>query len=422
MNIGMSRAKLTSEAKAWILYDGGNSAFATTVIAAFFPIFFNDFWASGLQSEVKTAYLGWGLTISNLVLLFTSPFIGALTDVSRTTKVLFTSFGAVSIISVAVLYFVPAGSWLQALIFFGIANYCFAAGNTLYDKMLIQVSNETNISRISSYGFAFGYLGGGFLFLINAAMTINPEFFGLTSVADAVRWSFLSVSVWWTVFLIPILLKIKDKGVTLPGPHFKLAYTKVFNTLRAVSSNRNIFIFLLAFFLYIDGVHTIMAMAADFALNLGLPSSDVIIALILVQFIAFPTTLLWSKFAYKFGDKNTILSTISLYLVVIAYSVFLSNAIEFYILASMVGAIQGGIQSISRSYYATLIPQDESGEYFGFYNMFGRAGAFMGPALVAIFVTVFQDTRFGLIPIAGLFIMGAIILLKVQSNNETLQS
>ena len=308
----MSKAKLSAEAKAWILYDGGNSAFATTVIAAFFPIFFNDFWASGLEAEVKTAYLGWGLTISNLVLLFTSPFIGALTDVSRTTKILFTGFGAISIISVAVLYFIPAGSWLQALIFFGIANYCFAAGNTLYDKMLVQVSDESNIARISSYGFAFGYLGGGLLFLINAAMTIKPEFFGLSSVADAVRWSFLSVSVWWTLFLIPILLKIQDKGVNLPGSHFMLAYTKVFNTLKTVSAKKNVFIFLLAFFLYIDGVHTIMAMAADFALNLGLPSSDVIIALILVQFVAFPTTLLWSKFAYKFGDKNTLLFTISL--------------------------------------------------------------------------------------------------------------
>jgi len=422
MSIGTSRTKLTSEAKAWILYDGGNSAFATTVIAAFFPIFFNDFWASGLEAEVKTAYLGWGLTISNLVLLFTSPFIGALTDVSRTTKILFTGFGVISIISVAVLYFVPAGSWLQALIFFGIANYCFAAGNTLYDKMLVQVSDATNIARISSYGFAFGYLGGGLLFLINAAMTIKPEFFGLTSVADAVRWSFLSVSVWWTIFLIPILLKIKDRGVSLPGSYFKLTYSKVFNTLRTVSSKKNIFIFLVAFFLYIDGVHTIMAMAADFALNLGLPSSDVIVALILVQFVAFPTTLLWSKFAYKFGDKNTLLFTILLYLIVIAYSAFLSDTIEFYILACMVGAIQGGIQSISRSYYATLIPQNASGEYFGFYNMFGRAGAFMGPALVAIFVTFFQDTRYGLIPIAALFIIGALILMNVKSNNESLQS
>ncbi|MDA9023751.1 MFS transporter [Gammaproteobacteria bacterium] len=418
--VGMNKPKLSPEAKAWILYDGGNSAFATTVIAAFFPIFFNDFWASGLEAEVKTAYLGWGLTISNLVLLFTSPFIGAITDVSRTTKVLFSGFACIAIICVAALYFIPAGSWLYALIFFGIANYCFAAGNTLYDKMLIQVSDESNIAKISSYGFAFGYLGGGSLFLLNAAMTIKPEFFGLNSVAEAVQWSFLSVSVWWILFLIPIMLRIKDQGETLPGNKLTLAFQKVLHTLKTVSSKKNVFIFLLAFFLYIDGVHTIMAMAADFALNLGLPSSDIIVALILVQFVAFPTTLLWSKVASNIGDKNTLLITILLYLIVVGYSAFLSSAMEFYILAAMVGAIQGGIQSISRSYYATLIPQQEAGEYFGFYNMFGRAGAFMGPAMVAIFVTMTNDTKSGLIPIAALFIMGGIILLKVKSPHESL--
>jgi|TARA_B110001454_G_scaffold46525_1_gene45727 UMF1 family MFS transporter len=163
-----------------------------------------------------------------------------------------------------------------------------------------------------------------------------------------------------------------------------------------------------------------MAMAADFALNLGLPSSDIIVALILVQFVAFPTTLLWSKVASRIGDKNTLLITILLYLIVVGYSAFLSSAMEFYILAAMVGAIQGGIQSISRSYYATLIPQQEAGEYFGFYNMFGRAGAFMGPAMVAIFVTMTNDTKSGLIPIAALFIMGGIILLKVKSPHESL--
>ena len=416
----MSKTKLSKEVKAWISYDLGNSAFATTVLAAFFPIFYNQYWASTLDPASSAEYLSWTLVISNLTLLFTAPLIGAITDISKSTKLMFVSMVSISIVCVGLLFFLQVGSWMYALVFFGIANYCFAAGNTLYDKMLVQVSNQDNIARISSYGFAFGYLGGGFLFLINAAMTIKPEFFGLSSVADAVRWSFLSVSVWWTLFLIPILLKIQDKGVSLPGSHFKMAYSRVINTLRTVSSKKNVFIFLLAFFLYIDGVHTIMAMAADFALNLGLPSSDIIVALILVQFVAFPTTLLWSKFAYKFGEKNTLLFTISLYLIVIAYSAFLSNAVEFYVLASMVGAIQGGIQSISRSYYATLIPQGESGEYFGFYNMFGRAGAFMGPALVAIFVTFFQDTKFGLIPIAALFIMGAIILLKVKSNHESL--
>lgn len=419
ISAGMSKNRLSSEAKAWILYDGGNSAFATTVIAAFFPIFFKEYWASDLSNVVSTSYLGWGLTISNLVLLFTAPFIGAVTDISRSTKLLFSGFAFVSIICVAALYVIPKGSWLSALIFFGIANYCFAAGNTLYDKMLLQVSDQSNIAKISSYGFAFGYFGGGLLFVVNALMTLKPEFFGLSGSEEAVKWSFLSVSVWWTLFLIPIMLKIKDEGTHLPGNHFLMAFQKVIKTIKTVSSQKNIFIFLIAFFLYIDGVHTIMAMATDFALNIGLETPDIITALVLVQFVAFPTTLMWSKLAYKFGDKNILLFTIALYLIILAYTAFLSNAIEFYVLASMVGAVQGGIQSISRSYYATLIPAGDAGEYFGFYNMFGRAGAFLGPALVAIFVTIFKDPTYGLIPIAALFIMGGIILLNVKNYNES---
>ena len=407
---------------SWALYDWANSAFATTVMAGFFPIFFKSFWAGDLSGPESSAWLGTANSISGLIIVCIAPFLGALADIANKKKLFLGLFAFLGIIATGSLFFIAQGMWITAMSVYIFACIGFSGGNVFYDSLIINVSSDENRNRVSALGYSLGYLGGGFLFVLNVAMYQNPEFFGLKSITDAVLFSFLSVSIWWTLFLIPILLKIQDRGVNLPGSHLKLAYTKVFNTLRTVSAKKNVFIFLLAFFLYIDGVHTIMAMAADFALNLGLPSSDVIVALILVQFVAFPTTLLWSKFAYKFGDKNTLLFTISLYLVVIAYSAFLSNAIEFYILASMVGAIQGGIQSISRSYYATLIPPDESGEYFGFYNMFGRAGAFMGPALVAIFVTFFQDTRYGLIPIAALFIMGAIILLKVKSTHESLQS
>ena len=186
-------------------------------------------------------------------------------------------------------------------------------------------------------------------------------------------------------------------------------------TINQVSHNKKIFLFLLAFFLYIDGVHTIMAMASDFALNLNLSSSAVIIGLILVQFVAFPSTLGWAWLASKYSDINILLVTIFLYLLIIAYSVRLSNASEFYILASLVGAVQGGIQAISRSYFAKIIPHDKSGEYFGFFNMFGRAGAFMGPAMVALAVTVYPDPRVGLIPIALLFVLGGYCLLKVKN-------
>jgi UMF1 family MFS transporter len=411
----MKLTNLSKQAKAWIFYDGGNSAFATTVLAAFFPIFFKEYWSSGITDLQATSYLGIGLTISNLILLFTAPFIGAVTDLSQTTKKLFIGLTCVAILFVGTLFVVPAGSWLMALIFFGIANYCFAAGNILYDKMIIFVSDASNLSKISSYGFAFGYLGGGILFLINALMTLNPEWFLLSNSAEAVRWSFLSVSVWWFIFLIPISLTIVDRhGKSFSLRTIKQSFQQVFDTIQKVSQNKQIFLFLLAFFLYIDGVHTIMAMASDFALNLDLPSSAIIVGLILVQFVAFPSTLMWAWLANKFSDRNILLVTIGLYLLIIAYSVNLSNAMEFYILASLVGSVQGGIQAISRSFFAKLIPHEKSGEYFGFFNMFGRAGAFMGPAMVAIAVTVYPDPRLGLIPIALLFVFGGLLLLKVK--------
>ncbi|MEK9649768.1 MAG: MFS transporter [Gammaproteobacteria bacterium] len=411
----MQLSKLSKQAKAWIFYDGGNSAFATTVLAAFFPIFFKEYWSSGLTDLEATSYLGIGLTVSNLILLFTAPFIGAITDLSKTTKTFFMGLTCLAIVFVATLFFVPAGSWLMALIFFGIANYCFAAGNILYDKMIVLVSDTSNLSKISSYGFAFGYLGGGILFLINAVMTLKPAWFLLDNSAQAVQWSFLSVSVWWFIFLIPISLSIVDKHADrFHVATVKQSFSQVIDTIKKISHNKEIFIFLFSFFLYIDGVHTIMAMASDFALNLNLPSSSIIIGLILVQFVAFPSTLIWAWLANKFSDRNILLVTIVLYLLIIAYSVNLSNAIEFYILASLVGSVQGGIQAISRSFFAKIIPHEKSGEYFGFFNMFGRAGAFMGPAMVAIAVTVYPDPRVGLIPIALLFVLGGFLLLKVK--------
>ncbi len=207
----MKGSKLSIPAKSWIAYDAGNSAFATTVLAAFFPIFFKEYWTQGIDNLTATAYLGYGLTISNLVLLFTAPIIGAITDFSNATKTFFITLTILGIVSVLLLYTFEAGDWLYPLIFFGLANYCFAAGNVIYDKLLLLVADPADIGRVSGYGYAIGYLGGGFLFLINAIMTLQPEIFGLADSTEAVKWSFISVGVWWALFLIPII-----KNVSVP--------------------------------------------------------------------------------------------------------------------------------------------------------------------------------------------------------------
>jgi len=418
----MSKFRLNTESKAWIAYDAGNSAFATTVVAAFFPIFYKEFWSTGVDNLTAASYYSWTLTLSNLALLFSAPIIGSITDLSRTTKKLFTFFVLISIVFVALLSVLDLGDWFTALLFFGIANYCFSAGNILYDKMLVQIAPQSQLTRISSLGFAYGYLGGGVLFLINAFMTLSPETFGLADASEAIQWSFVMVSVWWGMFLIPLLIHYKDRGVALYEKSLvKESTIKVFVTLRNISEHKNAFLFLLAFFLYIDGVHTVMALASTFALNLGLASSSVIVGLILVQFVAFPATLIWSRISSRYGDRSVINICIVAYIGIIFYSTTLSSATEFYILAAGVGSVQGGIQACSRSLFGKLVPEEKSGEFFGFFNTFGKAGAFIGPALVAIFITMFDSITIALTPIILLFITGGMIMLKVKEPNETIK-
>ena len=412
----MSNSKLSKEVKAWISYDLGNSAFATTVVAAFFPIFYNQFWASNIDSVLSAEYLSWTLVISNVALLFTAPLIGAVTDISKTTKKLFISMVLISIICVGLLFFVEAGSWIYALVFFGIANYFFSASNVLYDKILVQITSPDLFSKISGYGYAWGYFGGGLLFLINALMSLNPELFGLSSQADAIRWSFITVSIWWSIFLLPLSITYKEKEIQSSKKVLSRSLGNIFSTLKSIPEYKNVFIFLIAFFLFIDGVHTVMALATTFALNLGLDTSSIIIALILVQFIAFPSTLMWSYIAEKRGDKLVINISIVIYIAIILFSFSLSNATEFYILASLVGFVQGGIQGSSRSLFAKLIPPEKAGEFFGIFNTFGKAGAFMGPALVGIFLAIFKNTIVMLLPILILFVLGLIVLYFVDTD------
>ena len=397
----MSKTKLSREIKAWISYDLGNSAFATTVLAAFFPIFYNQYWSSNIDSTLSAQYLS----------------IGAITDISKSTKKLFISMVMISIIGTGLLYTLEAGLWLYALIFFGIANYFFSASNVIYDKILVQIASPSLFSKISGYGYAWGYFGGGFLFLINACMSLYPELFGLSSQAEAIRWSFITVSIWWFIFLIPLAVTYKEPSAkVVENQVIRNSFKNLVNTFISISQYRNAFIFLIAFFLFIDGVHTVVALAATFALNLGLDSSSVIIALLMVQFIAFPSTLMWAYVGEKYSDKFVINFSILIYILIIIYTLFLSNAMEFYILAAMVGFVQGGIQGSSRGLFAKLIPHDKAGEFFGLFNTFGKAGAFMGPALVGLFLALFENVRISLLPILVLFVLGLIVLYFVKTD------
>jgi len=411
-----SQKTFTKTVKSWIAYDAGNSAFATTVVAAFFPIFYLEFWASTMPKVEASIYLNWTLVICNSLILLSGPVIGAYTDINRSTKSALNMFTIVGALFVGSLFFIDVGSWLYALIFFGVANYCFCVAQIPYDKILTKITTPNNFSIISNQGYAWGYFGGGALFLLNALMSIYPSSFGLASQAEAIRVSFLMVSIWWLLFLIPLFLNFKENKTEQHSMSvFISSFKNIFNTLKSVYQYKNAFLFLIAFFLFIDGAHTVIYLASTFALNLGLETSSIIQALILVQFVAFPATLLWGYVANKYGDKLVLYITIASYICIIIYSTTLSSALEFYLLAAWVGFVQGGIQGSSRGMFGKLIPKEKAGEFFGLYNVMGRAGAILGPLMVGTFLTLYGNVRIALLPIAVLFIIGGLLLTRVKN-------
>ena len=411
-----SQKTITKTVKSWIAYDAGNSAFATTVVAAFFPIFYLEFWASTMPKVEASIYLNWTLVICNSLILLSGPVIGAYTDINRSTKSALNMFTIVGALFVGSLFFIDVGSWLYALIFFGIANYCFCVAQIPYDKILTKITTPNNFSIISNQGYAWGYFGGGALFLLNALMSIYPSSFGLASQAEAIRVSFLMVSIWWLLFLIPLFLNFKENKTEKHSMSvFSSSFKNIFKTLKSVYKYKNAFLFLIAFFLFIDGAHTVIYLASTFALNLGLETSSIIQALILVQFVAFPATLLWGYVANKYGDKLVLYITITSYICIIIYSTTLSSAIEFYLLAAWVGFVQGGIQGSSRGMFGKLIPKEKAGEFFGLYNVMGRAGAILGPLMVGTLLTLYGNVRIALLPIAVLFIIGGLLLTRVKN-------
>ena len=406
----------TKTVKSWIAYDAGNSAFATTVVAAFFPIFYLQYWASSMTELEASVYYSWALVISNLSILLSGPVIGAITDLNQSTKKSLTVLTLTSVFFVGLLYFLQAGSWMLALTFFVIANYCFCVAQIPYDKILTKISTPNNFSIISNQGYAWGYFGGGLLFIVNAFMSINPSAFGLVSQAEAIRVSFLMVSVWWLIFLMPLLLNFKEtKEVNKSKNSIIQSIKNIVSTFKSVYKYKNAFIFLIAFFLFIDGAHTVIYMASTFALNLGLETNAIIQALILVQIVAFPATLIWGYVAGRFGDKLVLYITIISYVCIIIYSTTLSSALEFYLLAAWVGCVQGGIQGSSRGLFGKLLPKDKAGEFYGLYNVMGRAGAILGPAMVGGLLTIYGNVRIALLPIAILFILGGLLLTRVKN-------
>jgi len=413
--------KLDKSAWSWALYDWANSAFATTVMAGFFPIFFKSYWASDLSDAESTFAIGSVNSLVGLIIAFSAPILGAFADAGESKRKFLFSFALLGIITTGYLFFIPGSSWQLAIVFYGLGVIGFSGANVFYDSLLVTVSKEEERNRTSALGFSLGYLGGGILFLINVIMFLYPSWFGLKNQIDAVLWSFMLVALWWFIFSLPIYLNVKEpiQGSSSKSINriVKEAFSSLLNTARSIKEYKSAVIFLLAYFLYMDGVDTIIRMATSYGSDIGLSATSMIQALLLTQFVGFPATLVFGYYADKFGYKYSLSFAIIVYIFVVLFSSQMDTAMEFYVVACVVGLVQGGVQAISRSFFSTLIPTNKAAEFFGFYNFIGKSSVFIGPFMVSGIALVSGSPSYGILSLLILFIPGLILLWMVPNKN-----
>lgn len=402
---------------AWALYDWANSAYATTVMAGFFPIFFKAYFSTDADVTVSTAQLGFANSVSSLIIVLIAPLLGAIADAGGLKKRFLFLFAYLGILMSAALAFVNAGAWETAVFIYIMGNIGFMGSNTFYDSLLPTVANGEKADFVSGLGFAMGYLGGGILFAVNVAMVQSPSFFGLSNDSQAIKISFITVALWWALFSLPLLLFVKEKRPEEKQSSAETAlrgYRRLIGTLKKISHLKGLLLFLVAYWLYIDGVDTIIRMAVDYGMAIGFDPKSLILALLIVQFVGFPATLFFAYLAQKWETKKAILLAIGIYLLITLLSTMMDETREFYLLAVMIALVQGGIQALSRSYYSKMIPAEYAAEFFGFYNFLGKFAAILGPLTVGMVAIYTDSSRAGMASIAIFFILGAILLIKVD--------
>ena len=413
----MKRALLRRPVVGWALYDWANSAFATTVMAGFFPVFFKGYWSVGTEAAVSTFRLGIVSGAGSLVIALAAPLLGAMADRGGARIRLLAFFTVIGAAATAGLYFVAEGDWVGAALVYSLAGIGFWGGVIFNDALLVDVANPPQYDLVSAFGYSLGYAGGGLLLLLNVAMVTKPAAFGLADAAQAVRVAFVMVAAWWLLFTVPCLLWVREEKPARPLAPLAAAqagWRELRATIHEVRKYRPLVWFLLAYWLYIDGVNTIIKMAVDYGLSLGFPQQSLIAALLITQFVGFPAALAFGWLGKRIGARNGIFIAIAVYAATTVAAYGMSEVVHFYMLAAMIGLVQGGIQSLSRSYYASLVPEGKQGEFFGFYNMMGKFAAVLGPTMVGITALATGDTRIGMLSILVLFVGGAVLLARVE--------
>mgnify|MGYP003950776131 CR=1 FL=1 len=402
---------------SWAFYDWANSAYSTTVMAGFFPIFFEKYWSNPDDVIQSTYQLGIANSISSIIIALVSPILGAIADRGSAKKKLLITFAFLGVLMTSGLWFVQQGEWKLALFFYVIASIGFMAGNIFYDSLLPSVASRDKVDYVSSLGYSLGYLGGGLLFLVNVLMYLHPDRFGIPDSSTAIRLSFVSVAIWWGIFTLPVVLFLPEPTSERSVPLRKAissGFLQLRETYDHIREMKVIGTFLLAYWLYEDGVATIVRMAVKVGSSMGFAAGDLITAILMVQFIGFPAAILYHWFGTRIGVKNAVLIAIGGYGMITLLGYFMTDRLHFYLLASLIGIFQGGIQALSRSLFTRLVPKNKEAEFFGFYNMLGKFAAVIGPVLMGWIMVMTGNPRMGILSIVSLFILGGLFLRKVD--------
>ena len=414
-------SRMSKQEKSWVFYDWANSAYSILITTAIFPLYFKAAAKeAGLAASTSTAYWGYANSFATLLISLCAPILGSIADFKGFKKRFFTFFFALGIVFTLLLAVVPSNQWIILLICYMFTVIGFGGTNIFYDAFLVDVTTEERMNKISSRGYAMGYIGSTIPFIIGIALILLSQKGVLPlSVSVASQAAFAITALWWGLFTIPMLKNVKQvyykERVANPISN---GFKQLFVTFKKIKLYRPLFLFLLAYFFYIDGVNTIITMSTAYGSDLGIDSTNLLIILFATQVVAAPFAVLYGRLADKFKSKTMLLVGIFIYIVICTYAYFLKTTLDFWILAMLVASSQGGIQALSRSYFAKLVPKESSNEFFGFYSIFYKFAAILGPFLVGFTAQMTGNTNSGVFSLIVLFIIGGIILLRVPEAED----
>lgn len=406
----------TKKVLTWALYDWANSAFALSVLAVLFPLVLGNYWGVGDSGSAATVRLGWITFAASVVVFVLAPVLGTIADTGGYRKRFLLFFAAVGATMTAALGLVGEGDWPLALVFYLFASIGYYSSIVFYDSLLIDVTEPRNYAFVSTLGFSIGYLGGATLLALHLWMLKSPATFGFESTSEAFSYAFYSVGAWWLLFVLPLLYFVPEhhSSIEVTSGKIRAAYAELRTTFSEVRKYRNVAIFLCSYWLYIGGVFTVIFMAVNYGQRLGFADSDLVMALLISNFVGFPATLVFGALAHRFGARRGIYLALLVYIGACMWSIQMTSVREFYVMAIIIGMVQGGAQGLSRSVYASLIPVDQPGEFFGFYSMTTKFAHILGPAMVATAAMLSDDPKWVLLTLMPLFLAGGFLLALVR--------